>query len=109
MKRSLLFFMILSFAGMLFAYSKPEGVDKNLDSVIGNVVIYGNEPFTTVGFVTKDEKQYSLLAEKEILKELRKTQGRKIEIKGTIEKSENGSIDEMKDGAIIVLEWKYVK
>ncbi|SFI52940.1 hypothetical protein SAMN04487775_102215 [Treponema bryantii] len=109
MKKYLIFFLILCSMSLCFAYSKPKKAAGNTDAVTGYIKVYGNEPFTFIGLVTEDEKEYSLKASDEVLAELRKVQGKKIEIKGTIEKSEQLSMNELKDGNLIVLEWKVVK
>lgn len=109
MKKYLLFFLFLCSMEVFFAYSKPSLSDDNIDIVTGYIKVYGNEPFTFIGLETENEKQYSIKASDEVLIELRKAQGKKIEIKGTVEKSGKLSINELKDGYLIVLEWKVVK
>lgn len=110
MKKYLIFFLMLCSMALCFSYSKPsKSVKDNSNTVTGYIKVYGNEPFTFIGLVTEDEKEYSLKASDEVLAELRKAQGKKIEIKGTIEKSEKASMNELKDGNLIVIEWKIVK
>ena len=107
MKKNLLLILLICIAGTCFAYSKP--AKAKTDSITGYINVYGNEPFTFIGIVTDDDKEYSISADDSILKELQKTQGKKIEIKGTIEKSEKPGFNQLKNGRIILLEWKYIK
>ncbi len=109
MKKNIFLILLICIATSCFAYSKPAKAKAKTDSVTGYINVYGNEPFTFIGIVTDDDKQYTITADDSILKELRKTQGKKIEIKGTIEKSEKPGFNELKNGRIILLEWKYVK
>jgi len=107
MKKNIILILLISIAASCFAYSKP--AKAKIDSVTGYINVYGNEPFTFIGIVTDDGKEYTISADDSILKELQKTQGKKIEIKGTIEKSEKPGFNQLKNGRIILLEWKYVK
>ena len=107
MKKNIILILLISIAASCFAYSKP--AKAKTDSVTGYINVYGNEPFTFIGIVTDDGKEYTISADDSILKELQKTQGKKIEIKGTIEKSEKAGFNQLKNGRIILLEWKYVK
>ena len=109
MKKYLIFFLMLCSMGLCFAYSKPNKAASNSNTVTGYIKVYGNEPFTFIGLETENDKQYTLKASDQVLEELRKAQGKKIEINGTIEKSEKASMNELKDGNLIVLEWKVVK
>ena len=109
MKKNLLFLLLLCSFGICFAFSKPDKAKDNSTTVTGYIKVYGNEPFTFIGLETENEEQYTIKASDEILIELRKAQGRKIEIKGEIEKSEKFSLNELKDGNLIVIEWKIVK
>ena len=102
MKRNLIFFSLLLTAFLCFAYSKPAKSEKNMDTLTGMINVYGNEPFTFIGIDTDDEKKYTIKA-------LRKTQGHKIEIKGTIDKDEKSNFNRLKDGYFIVVEWKEIK
>ncbi|MCR5188111.1 MAG: hypothetical protein K6C97_04185 [Treponema sp.] len=112
MKRSILSLILLCSAAILFAYSKPAKA-KSL-TLSGHIQVYGNEPFTFIGLVTDDGKEYSLQAENEVLSELRKSQGYKIEITGFLEakeKSSDGSViapNTLKDGIITLSEWKFI-
>ena len=107
MKKNLLLILLICIAGTCFAYSKP--AKAKTDSITGYINVYGNEPFTFIGIVTDDDKEYSISADDSILKELQKTHGKKIEIIGTIEKTEKSGFNQLKNGRIILLEWKYVK
>lgn len=108
-KKLLALFLLLISIELCFAFSKPGKAESDVDVVTGKVKVYGNEPFTFLGFVTEDNKQYKLKGDDKLLLEIQNAQGRKIEIKGKIEKTEEGSFDELKDGALFVFEWKLVK
>lgn len=103
----ILIIFLIMICGLLFcSYSK-----NNNKTVRGFIHVYGNDPFTYIGIETEDNKKYTISAEDEIISELRKTQGSKIEITGIInskktDKSEPGTLE---DGKIQVTEWKYVK
>lgn len=109
MKRNIIIFSLLLTAFLCFAYSKPAKSEKNMDTLTGMINVYGNEPFTFIGIDTDDEKKYTIKADEETIKALRKTQGHKIEIKGTIDKDEKSNFNRLKDGYFIVVEWKEIK
>ncbi len=92
---------------MLFcSYSK-----NNNQTIKGYIHVYGNEPFTYIGIKTIDEKEYKIEAEVQVIAELRASQGNMIQITGIIINPETESLEfgMLKDGKIIVTEWKYVK
>ena len=109
MKKIILIVFMLCITALTFAFSKPSKLEDNVTEVTGFVNVYGNEPFTFIGIVTDKNEQYSIKADQETLNDLRKTQGQKIEIKGTIYKYEDISLNQLKDGNLIVIEWKLAK
>ena len=113
MKKNITLLLLISFAAMCFAYSKPQTNTVPEVKKTGVITMYGNEPFPFPGLDCENGEQYSIKAEKDVLDTLRKTQGKKIEITGYIEKTKNDnnsiSFEELKDGYLIVKEWKYVK
>ena len=109
MKKIIILFSLLFSVCLCFAFSKPSKSQKKLDEVTGLIKVYGNEPFTFLGIETKDGKLYSIKADKELNDELQKTQGNIIEIKGTIEKDDENTLNRLKDGFLIVSEWKVLK
>ncbi len=99
--------LIIMFSSLIFcSYSKNK-----ITKVKGTIQVYGNNPFTYIGIVTTDNKEYAISAEEKVNSELWKTQGRMIEITGYIIKPESDSKSHglLKDGKIEVTEWKYVK
>ena len=113
MKRNISLLVIISMAAICFAYSKPNTNTATEVKKTGVITLYGNEPFSFPGLDCANGEQYSIKAEKEVIEDLRKTQGKKIEITGYIEneKSDQNTLvlDKLKDGFLIVKEWKYVK
>lgn len=105
-KSIILLISIIGFSLILSSFSKNQ-----LKSVKGYVHVYGNEPFTYLGIETSDNKEYAISADDETLLELQKSQGNLIEINGYIEteKKELPPIGILKDGRIVVTEWKYIK
>ena len=108
MKKNILIVLFIFCASLTFAMSAFKKTNK-AESITGYIHVYGNEPFTFIGIETEDDKQYSLKADEEILKDLRKAQGYKIEIKGKVQKEDKLTLDGLKDGNLIVIEWKFVK
>lgn len=112
MKKFISTVLILFSVLLLFAYSKP-AKDKVL-SVSGLINVYGNEPFTFIGLKTDSGEEYSLIAEKEVLDQLRNTQGKRITIKASLKENDKNKADtqvevnSLKNGNLIVLDWEYV-
>ena len=77
-------------------------------TVKGYIHVYGNEPFTFIGIQTSDNKEYAILGSDEICSELRDSQGKLVQIEGTITPSKKDVKEPgvLKDGKIEVLEWK---
>ena len=109
MKKIVLIICFILTAFICFAYSKPTKTEENLNVITGIIQVYGNEPFTYIGIVTKDNKQYAVKTDKETSNVLRDTQGKKIEIKGTINPENENTLNKLKDGFIILIEWKIVE
>lgn len=99
-------FSILSISMILCSYSK-----NNQKTIKGYIRVYGNEPFTYIGIKTAENKEYSIAADDKVYKELKKTQGKEIQISGIIIYPEKDALEPgmLKDGKIEVIEWKYVK
>ena len=88
---------------MLCSFSKNK-----LKTVTGYIHVYGNEPFTYIEITTDENKQYSIAASDEIISELWKTQGNKVELKGIIvqPKADYKEPEMLKDGKIELAEWR---
>ena len=118
MKKILLSLLLIFTAIFCFSYSKPKHDDSV--TVKGMIRVYGNEPFTFIGIICDSGEQYSLKGDKEVLKELRNTQGKKVQIKGLPEKTEKSEMQNqekavllvpntLKNGNLNVIEWKLVE
>lgn len=77
-------------------------------SIQGYIHVYGNDPFTFIGLKTEDNKEYAIAADDEIISELWKTQGHKVELKGFIvlAKEDFKEPGMLKDGKIELAEWR---
>ena len=119
MKKNLVFIILIFSTIVCFAYSKPKQDDSV--TVTGLIRIIGNEPFTFTGIVSDSGEMYFLNGDQEVLKELRKTQGKKIQIKALPKKEENSAKEKAdeeklmlpapgtsKNRNLTVLEWKFV-
>ncbi len=111
MKKILLALILITTSAILSAYSKP--LENTEISLSGFVHVYGNEPFSFLGFKSDDGRELKIQADKDILSELQNSQGKKIEITGLLENSSQKesqdqkiSPDMLKDGIIIVSKWK---
>lgn len=111
MRKIILAILMICSTAFCFSFSKPKQDDTI--SLKGYVRVYGNEPFTFIGIVCDSGEEYALLAEGNILNELRKSQGEKIQIKGYRKKNEadksSVSLNSLKDGTFVVKNWKTVK
>jgi len=112
MKKLFLTLFLIFTSVLLSAYSKP--VKDKVISVSGLINVYGNEPFTFIGIKTDSGEEYSLTAEKEVLDQLRNTQGKRIEITGSVKQADKNQekpvveFNSLKSGNLIVLDWEYV-
>ena len=109
MKKQIMFLFFLYLIGICFAYSKPDKLDKDMVTVTGYIRSYGNDPFTFIGLVTDSGAEYSIIADEKNMKEIQKAARYKIQVKGKINKSESTGFNELKDGNLIVIEWKTIK
>lgn len=108
-KYAVLILLIISTA-FCFAYSKPKNEAPVVVTKTGGVRVYGNEPFTFIGFACDNGEVYTLKASEELLTELRKNQGKHLEIKGYVENPEaaDKQMNKLKDGYLIVEKWKKI-
>ena len=112
MKKLFLTLFLIFTSVLLSAYSKP--VKDKVISVSGLINVYGNEPFTFIGLKTSSGEEYSLSASEEVLNQLRKAQGKRIEITGSIKQADKNQekaaveFNSLKNGNLIVLDWEYV-
>ena len=83
----------------------------NIKTLRGYIHVYGNEPFTFIGIKTQDKKEYTIIADDEVCKELRDSQGKLLEITGLITspKEDSFELNMLKNGKIELIEWGLVK
>ena len=95
--------IIILFLIILCSFSKNK-----LRTIQGYIHVYGNDPFTFIGLKTEDNKEYAIAADDEIISELWKTQGNKVELKGFIvpAKEDFKEPGMLKDGKIELAEWR---
>ncbi len=111
MKKLFLTLFLIFTSVLLFAYSKP--VKDKVISVSGLINVYGNEPFTFIGIKTSSGEEYSLSASEEVLNQLRKSQGKRIEITGSVKQADKNQekpvveFNSLKNGTLTVLNWQY--
>lgn len=106
MKKIYLFFILICLCSFsLFSFSKNKNV-----CIKGYITSFGNEPFSFIGINSVDDKEYGIIAEKEIMEELKKMGGTLIEFEGIFVEVDDGNIlFNLKDGIFEVLDWKVVK
>ena len=105
--RKIIIILSILITGIIFcSYSKNNNI-----TVDGFINVYGNEPFTYIGIKTENNKEYALNASDDVLKELRASQGKKIEIIGLLIPKDKDSyeMNMLKDGRIEVTEWSIVE
>ena len=105
----IILFFFISFN--MFSFSKPHK-EITGDVKTGFVKIYGNEPFTFVGFKTQDGEEYRLLADDDVLSLFRQKQGFLIRITGKIEEQNDENtfhFQNLKDGAFKVESWDVIE
>lgn len=91
---TLMLFTLGCIVGSIFALGgrdKEEVPSLVLESVVGLVTVYGNEPHTWLGFTDQQGVAYKLEASPLILEELQNLQGVLLEILGTIENNDENN------------------
>lgn len=110
MKKIIKVFLLLS--GVFFSIFSLCSFQKNsIITVKGIIRVYGNEPFTFIGIKTENNKEYTVLAAADVEKELRGTQGKKIEITGILTRPQKDKmeLEMLKNGKIELTEWKFIE
>ncbi|OJF75932.1 MAG: hypothetical protein BKP49_09760 [Treponema sp. CETP13] len=82
-------------------------------TVIGHVNVYGSMPHTYLGIVTEDKKAYTIIAEKDVLAQLQKNQGKTIAFTGEIiprndKKNKDIGFQTLKDGNFKLKSWEII-
>ena len=105
MKKKYLFYLLEFCICMLFLCSFSKN---NTKIVKGYITVFGNDPFAFIGIQTLDKKEYAIISNDDIYKELWNVQGKTVEIEGNITKSKKDIKEPgmLKDGKIEVIEWK---
>ncbi len=104
MKKSILALLILIAGFGAFAFGKK--------SIKGHIKIYGNSPFTFVGFVTEDGEKYSLDIDPKAdftLKDIQQHQGETLKLTGIVNDKELIGFQTLKDGRFVVSKFKVVE
>lgn len=111
MKRNIALLMILFTSVLCFPYSKPKKSVPQEIIRIGGVNVFGNEPFTYLGFSCENGEVYTLKGSDKIMQELSDVQGYRLEVKGYVENpdSPNKQMNKLKNGYLVVTEWKKAK
>ena len=94
-----------------FSFSKAEKITAG-EVKRGYIKIFGNEPFTNVGFKTPDGEEYTLLADKDVLSILREKQGFLLEISGQVRKDNEEKtfhFQMLKDGFFELESWEVIE
>jgi len=100
MKKSILITLFMFFS-VAFACSSK--------SIIGHIQIYGNAPFTFVGFITESGEKYSLDVDSSAdfsIKDIKKNQGKRLKLTGSINEKELQGFQTLKNGRFIVKKYK---
>lgn len=114
MKKFVVIALLTAAFSAFCVYSLGKKDEPVQSTVTGLVHIYGNEPHTFAGIVCDDGKAYTVRGEKEMVAEIRATQGEKISVTGVIipavtKDSEGRDIlpfEQLKDGTIRASSWK---
>ena len=84
-----------------------------LVTITGYIKVYGAMPHTYLGIVTEDKKNYTVLADKDVLSQLQKTQGKSVALTGNIilrdENSTKMLFQTLKDGQFKLKDWKILE
>lgn len=96
------------------AADKDPSENKERVTIVGHINVYGSMPHTYLGIVADDKKEYTILAEKDILSQLQKTQGQIIAFTGVVipRDDENGTkmlFQTLKDGKFELVSWQIIK
>jgi uncharacterized lipoprotein YajG len=84
-----------------------------LVTITGHINVYGSMPHTYLGIVTEDKKVYTVLADKDVLSQLQKTQGKSVALTGIIiSRDENSTkmlFQTLKNGQFKLKSWKILE
>ena len=84
MKKYIVLIVLAFAASFCFAYSKPKKTSSKEVVKTGGIKVYGNEPFTFIGFSCDDGELYTLIGSDKLISELSSNQGYHLEIKAVV-------------------------
>lgn len=105
MKKSIFAVIFLVAMTSIFAWGGKK-------TITGHIQIYGNAPFTFVGFVTDDGEEYSLDIDSKAdftIKDIKTHQGELLKLTGVVNEKELMGFQTLKDGRFIVSKFKVEK
>lgn len=110
MKKYAILVLLFITTAFCFAYSKPKKVASQEVVKTGGVKVYGNEPFTFLGFSCDDGELYTLVGSDKLMSELSSNQGYHLEIKGYVENPNetDRQMNKLKNGYLVVEKWKKI-
>ena len=100
------FFLLFLIIGIFSSFK----INKNI-YITGYVTSYGNDPVTYLGIKTPDQKEIGIIANDEIINDLKKMGGTLIEFEGQYADDNEipAHLKLFKDGVFIVSSWKVEK
>ena len=100
------FFLLFLIIGIFSSFK----INKNI-CINGYVTSYGNDPVTYLGIKTPDQKEIGIIANDEIINDLKKMGGTLIEFEGQYADDNEipANLKLFKDGVFIVSSWKVAK
>ena len=90
----------------------PAGAFGGKKNVVGYIQMYGNEPFTFVGFVTENGKKYSLDIAPDAkfsMHDIIENQGKKLRLTGYANEKELIGFQTLENGRFVVTKFKAVE
>lgn len=81
-------------------------------TIIGHIEIYGNAPFTFIGFITNDGEKYTLDIDSDAdftIQDITKHQGEYLKLTGIVNEKELMGFQTLKNGRFVVSKFKVLK
>ncbi|MBR4629731.1 MAG: hypothetical protein IKO57_04740 [Treponema sp.] len=104
MKKTFLIVALMIAGLAAFAFGKK--------TITGHIKIYGNEPFTFVGFVTDDGEKYSLDIDPKAdftIQDIQAHQGEPLKLTGIVNDKELIGFQTLKNGRFVVSKFKVIE
>ena len=105
------FFSAIALAVIALA-SFPAAAFGGKKSITGHIQIYGNAPFTFVGFITESGEKYSLDIAPEAeftIQDIKNEQGNRLKLTGFVNEKELLGFQTLDDGRFVVMKYKILK